>query len=75
VTPGDETQNSVRGKTPRKRSFELPLGTIEIVTVGKDLMPQNDRYQVIVQDRGVSAVWVGFVSSTGMAPADTSADT
>jgi hypothetical protein len=51
-------------------AYELPPGTTEISIVGTDLMPGTNRYQVVVSDRGLSAVWVGFISTNGKAPED-----
>jgi hypothetical protein len=49
-------------------AYQLPPGTTEILIVGKELMPGTDRYQLVVRDGGISAVWVGFVSTNGKAP-------
>jgi hypothetical protein len=40
--------------------FQLPPGTIEIHIAG--VTPGNDRYQIIVRDAGVFAMWVGEVA-------------
>jgi hypothetical protein len=44
------------------QSFQLPPGTTEILIAG--LMPGNDRYQVVVRDDGLCALWVGIVPPT-----------
>jgi hypothetical protein len=65
-TLGAEPWNTkflLKGGPLEGQHFELPPGTIEIVTVGKNLMPRNDRYQVVVRDSGVSAMWVGSVAA------------
>jgi hypothetical protein len=49
-------------------AYELPPGTTEISIIGRDLMPATNRYQLVVSDSGISAVWVGFVSTQGEAP-------
>jgi hypothetical protein len=51
-------------------AYELPPGTTEISIIGTDLMPGTNRYQLVVSDSGISAVWVGFVSTQGEAPED-----
>jgi hypothetical protein len=49
-------------------AYELPPGTTEISIIGTDLMPGTNRYQLVVSDSGISAVWVGFVSTNAEAP-------
>jgi hypothetical protein len=47
------------GGTLEGQSFELPPGTVEVLTARP--MPGCDRYQLVVRDDGVFASWTGVV--------------